>query len=442
MLTKEENALLTQTGPGTPMGALLRLSWQPVALSEELPSGAAPKALKILGEDLVLFRDDQGRVGLLGLHCSHRRADLSYGRVENDGLRCLYHGWLYDFQGRCLEQPAELPGGQFCEKVRHPAYPCREEGGLIFAYMGTGEPAPLCLYEPLVAGEEHRLTVKAELEANFLQALENHFDPSHPSFLHRMLRTPEWYAKMHTTSIKDSTGSSVRTSLEGDIEDVHPQLEVEYNEFGFWIFVVRTLKENQTFLRINNFILPNVNAVPAATAADGYTLTWRVPTDDNHHLHFSIHFRRSAPLDKEALRRWGANEVGADYRYKRRKENRYLQDREEMKTLTFTGMGTYVPVHDKWAVESQEPIMDRTQEHLGYSDKGVIAVRQALLRALKDLEAGIKPAHVAEEGPARRVPVPVVVSDIIPGSKDWRDHAGKRISEVQVLAMRAIRERG
>ena len=124
MLTREENDLLTCTGPGTTGGALLRRYWQPVALSEELPENEAPLPVRILSEDLVLFRDDQGRPGLLGLHCSHRRADLSYGRVENGGLRCLYHGWLYDIHGNCMEQPCEPAGKDFRNKVHHPAYPC------------------------------------------------------------------------------------------------------------------------------------------------------------------------------------------------------------------------------------------------------------------------------------------------------------------------------
>src|SRR6266536_4924844 len=131
MITAEENQLLTRTDPETPCGELLRRYWQPVALSEELPNGGAPLKVRILGEDLVLFRDDQDRPGLLGLHCSHRGADLSYGRCEAGGLRCLYHGWLYDIAGRCLEQPGEPAGSTFHERIRHPAYPCVELGGVI-----------------------------------------------------------------------------------------------------------------------------------------------------------------------------------------------------------------------------------------------------------------------------------------------------------------------
>src|SRR5438094_3138545 len=160
MLTTEENHLLTRTGPGTPCGELLRRYWQPVALAEELPPGGFPIPIEIMGEELVLFRDDQSRIGLLDLHCSHRAADLSYGRVEDGGLRCIYHGWLYDVHGRCLETPGEpmqigvgpqssnasdespLAAGPapFRERIRHPAYPCVEMGGVILTYMGPGIP--------------------------------------------------------------------------------------------------------------------------------------------------------------------------------------------------------------------------------------------------------------------------------------------------------------
>src|SRR5438094_38058 len=162
MLTREENDLLTRTGPGTPGGDLLRRYWQPVALSEELPPGGAPIPLRVLSEDLVLFRDEQGRLGLLGLHCSHRGADLSYGRLEDGGLRCLYHGWLYDVHGRCLEQPGEPAGSTFHERILQRAYPCVETGGLVLAYLGPGEPPLLprfaFLEAPLARCEGTRVT--------------------------------------------------------------------------------------------------------------------------------------------------------------------------------------------------------------------------------------------------------------------------------------------
>ena len=186
-LTREENELLTLTGSGTPCGEVLRRYWQPVALSEELPFGGPPIPVCILSEDLVLFRDESGRPGLLGLHCAHRGADLSYGRLENGGLRCIYHGWLYDIHGGCLEQPGEPSGSMFHERIRQRAYPCHEVADIIFAYMGPGEPPIFPDYPPLLAAAEYRVSKKRFAECNFLQSHEGNLDPEHLSFFHHGL---------------------------------------------------------------------------------------------------------------------------------------------------------------------------------------------------------------------------------------------------------------
>jgi phenylpropionate dioxygenase-like ring-hydroxylating dioxygenase large terminal subunit len=166
MMTQEENDLLTQTDRGTPMGELMRRYWQPVALSEELPANGAPIPAKIMGEELVLYRDDKGELGLMGIHCPHRGADLSYGRVEDGGLRCIYHGWLFDKGGRCLDQPWEPGGGEHRDQIRHTAYPCHEQAGAIFVYMGPGEPPLFPNYEFLTAPQGHTYAIKLFHEAN------------------------------------------------------------------------------------------------------------------------------------------------------------------------------------------------------------------------------------------------------------------------------------
>src|SRR6266568_6005282 len=246
MLTQEENDLLAHTGPGTPCGELMRRYWQPVALSEELPKDGAPLKVRIFGEDLVLFRDDQGRLGLLGLHCSHRRADLSYGRVENGGLRCLYHGWLYDIHGNCLEQPCEPAGRDFRNKVHHPAYPCREFGGLIFAYMGSGEAPFLPAYEALNAPPGHRLVTKIFHECNYFQANEGNLDPSHVSFLHRQSNVPENLKR----PVEGSDGKLPLALYEADVA---PHIDVEETDYGVRILSTRTTEKNRTFFRVTNF---------------------------------------------------------------------------------------------------------------------------------------------------------------------------------------------
>src|SRR5712692_2862660 len=172
MLTREESDTLTRVGPGTPMGELIRRYWQPAALSEELPPDGPPVPVRLLGEDLVLFRDQQGRPGLLGIHCSHRGADLSYGRLGDGGLRCIYHGWLYDIHGNCLEQPGEPAGSTFHQRIRHTAYPCHEAGGLILTYMGPGTAPLVPNYQFLHAPDELRSTTKYFQDCNFLQGNE------------------------------------------------------------------------------------------------------------------------------------------------------------------------------------------------------------------------------------------------------------------------------
>ena len=214
MLSREENELLTRTGPGTAAGDLLRAYWQPAALSEELPAGGAPVPLRLMSEDLVLFRDDAGRPGLLGLHCSHRGADLSYGRIEDGGLRCLYHGWLYDVDGDCLDQPGEPEGSTFNEKVHHLAYPCAEVGGIIYAYMGRGEPPPMPAFEFITAPVESRSNAKVLVECNYLQGAEGNFDPTHLSFLHQ------------------STTDDPESAQALNAEDRAPTIEAEEN--GVW----------------------------------------------------------------------------------------------------------------------------------------------------------------------------------------------------------------
>ena len=182
-MTKEENDLLTQTGPGTPCGQLMRCYWQPVVLSEELSGGTA-RNVRLLGEDLVLFRDDKERPGLLEIHCSHRGADLSYGRVEDGGLRCIYHGWLYDICGRVLDQPSEPGGGKDRHLITHLAYPCQEASGVVFAYMGKGQPPVFPKLEFLSVPENQVHVEKRFHECNYLQGNEGNIDFYHLSFLH------------------------------------------------------------------------------------------------------------------------------------------------------------------------------------------------------------------------------------------------------------------
>ena len=413
MMTKEENDLLTQTGRGTPGGELFRRYWQPVALSEELPSGAPPVSVKILGEELVLFRDDQGRAGLLGLHCSHRGTNLSYGRVEDGGLRCLYHGWLYDIEGRCLEQPGEPGGGEHRDAIRHPAYPCKETGGVIFTYMGPGKPPLLPNYDFLSASPDRLYVNKIFHDCNYLQANEGNIDPVHLSFLHRFLEQ------------REERYRGVRGAAESHYNlvarNIAPILDVELIDFGVRIYTVRGLEGDKAYLRVSYFILPNLSAFPGQTGGEGYSVNWHVPIDDDHHWKYTFVFSAGAPLDKKTVNR-ERSELTPDYRLVRNEANRFMQDRESMKTKTYAGMGSGFQAHDAFATASQGAIQDRTEEHLVSSDKAIVAARKLLEKAIRDVQEGREPPHVIREPSQNRFPHLLVLSDMISNSGDWKEY--------------------
>ena len=414
MISTEENNLLTQIGPETPCGGLLRRYWQPVALTEELPEGGAPVKVKILGEELVLFRDDQKRPGLLGLHCSHRGTDLSYGRVEDGGLRCLYHGWLYDVAGRCLEQPGEPLGGEHRNAIRHPAYTCKEVGGVIFAYMGPGVPPLLPNYDFLTAPEEYRTVVKIFHNCSYLQSNEGNIDPVHLSFLHQYLSE----AQVARQRIVKGGNATDNTLLANDIA---PTIEVEVTDFGLRIYTLRNAGPDKRYFRVTNFVMPNLSAFGGTTVGDGYAVHWHVPIDDTSHWKYIFAFSREKPLD-DFMRTRSRVELTADYRLTRNGTNRYQQDRESIKTKTFTGMGINFQAHDAFATESQGPVQDRTNEHVVSSDKAIVAARKLLLSAMQEVQEGKDPRHIIRDPKANRFSHLVVLSELVPAATDLKQY--------------------
>lgn len=375
MLTKEENDLLTQTGLGTPCGKLLRSYWQPIAASEELPPGGDPVPVQVMGEDLVLFRDDQERLGLISQYCSHRGTDLSYGRVENGGLRCLYHGWLFDIHGKCLDQPAQPEGKKFCDKVGLTSYPVQEKGGAIWCFMGEGEPPLIPDFEFLMAPEPNRLAFRVIQTCNWLQGLESVTDPVHTTYLHRR--------KVGTRSIRSGNDVALLRGIEP------PEISTENASYGTRIYALHNSPNGRKYLRVNNYVYPSGATPSTSTGEKGYQGRWYVPRDDYSHHCFEFFVRHAEPLNKEELRAFRAANVGPDNRHVRRPENRYLQDRAEMKRGdSFCGMGEYFPAQDAFAIETQGAIRDRTQEHLGSSDVVIAAVRRTLLKAIRQVQEG------------------------------------------------------
>jgi phenylpropionate dioxygenase-like ring-hydroxylating dioxygenase large terminal subunit len=429
MLSKANNELLTQTGPGTPCGRFLRSYWQPIAAAEEMPLGGAPLPLRIMSEDLVLFRNDEGQLGLIGQFCPHRGTDLSYGRVEDGGLRCLYHGWLYDIDGRCLEQPAEPPESRYKDEIRHLAYPLTERAGLIFAYMGKGEPPLLPSYEFLSAAPEHRFLHKTFIECNYLQAIEGDIDPAHMSYLHRSWRRPPW-ARKDSRTVPGSDRSAA-TFLR---EDRGPKLETERTDFGVRNYAIRDAGDGARFVRITNFIMPNkVSSIGSeGRVGEGYSIHWRVPVDDENHIRFDFIFNRVRPVVRESYVQEFATET-IENRYRRNKRNRYLQDRELMKTANFSGMGDHHGAQDAFATETPGPIHDRSREHLGTTDVCIVAARRQLLAGIAAVAAGRDPIHVIRDPAQDDMSHIVVVSEVVPPDADhkdlWKNRAQPRAAE-------------
>ena len=417
MITQEENNLLTRTGPGTPCGEMMRRYWQPVALSEELPSGSAPLRVRILGEDLLLFRDDQGRPGLIGLHCSHRGTDLSYGRIENGGLRCLYHGWLYDVCGRVLEQPGEPGGGAKRHEIKHRAHPCQESGGVIFTYMGPGQPPLIPNYEFLTVPEAQRHVTKAFYACNYLQGNEGNIDPVHLSFLHQHLSEGR-------PSLQRVVGGSGTTDNMLLGRDVAPTIEVELTDYGLRICTLRDAEAGARYLRITNFIMPNLAAFGGSTVGEGYAVHWHVPIDDNAHWKYIFMFNRQRAIAPE-LRERNRTDLSPGYRLSRNAFNRYQQDRASMATQSFTGMGFNFQAHDAFATESQGSIQDRTEENLVSSDKAIVAARKLIMNAIKDVQENRRPQHVITDSNANRFPHLMVISEVIDASVDWKAYVRK-----------------
>ena len=412
MTTQAENDLLTRTGPGTPGGKWMRQYWQPVAVADEVPLGGRPVPLRVLSENLVLFRDEAGQLGLIQRHCPHRGSDLSFGRIEDGGLRCLYHGWLYGVNGKCLEQPAEPPDSKFKDTIKAVAYPVREAGGLVFAYLGMGEPPVLPDYEPFRVGEEHRIARRFVINCNYLQALEGGYDPAHLSYLHRPLKRKD------NRPIPGSD-KSADNYYAGEIR---PTLDFERTDYGIRSFSIRPSGPDKKYVRITNFVFPDCVAIVGQEGriGVGFSMHWHVPIDDTHNMRFDLVFNRAQPIDKEKYRNRWKDDFGPNGEL-RALENRYFQDPALMQTSNFTGMGDSFPIHDAFACESMGPIQDRTQENLATTDRIIAQARRLILDSIKQVEQGELPLHVIRGNRSNDMSHVVVVSEVIANEIDHKE---------------------
>ncbi|MCZ6858675.1 MAG: aromatic ring-hydroxylating dioxygenase subunit alpha [Alphaproteobacteria bacterium] len=417
MLSAKQNELVTRTGPGTPAGDLLRRYWQPAALVEELPDNRPIVPVRMLGEELVLFRDESGKYGLLAKNCCHRGADLSFGRLEDGGLRCPFHGWLYGTDGACLEQPAEPEGSQFFKKVRQPAYPCEERNGIVFTYMGPGEPPAFPEFDCFLAPDAYTFAFKGHVECNWLQALEVGIDPSHASYLHRFFEDED-PAENYGRQFRDMAGDTQMPVTKVLRESSRPRIEVEETDYGLRLISMRDLGPAQTHVRVTNLAFPNAFVIPMSQEI--VITQWHVPVDDVNNFWFAIFTSFSAPVDKAIMREQRLQRCTLPgYKPKANKSNDYGFDPEEQTSLTYTGMGMDINVHDQWAVESLGPIQDRTIEHLGAADKAITAYRRMLIKAIDTVAKGKAPPKSVESANGQGLRGPVAIDAVAP-PESWQ----------------------
>jgi phthalate 4,5-dioxygenase len=419
MLSREQNDLITRTGRGTPAGDLMRRYSQPAALVDELAGNRPVKPVRLFGEDLVIFKDEHGRYGLIGRHCPHRGTDLAFGRLEDGGLRCPLHGWLFDTHGKCLETPAEPPESNLCANVKHIAYPVVEKSGILFAYLGPGEPPAFPEFDCFVAPSSHTFAFKGLIECNWLQSLEVGVDPVHTSFLHRFFQDDDpsqSYGKVFRDVTRDSDMPMSRIMR----EFTRPRIDVEPTEFGFRVVTLREISDKSTHVRVTNLIFPNAFVIPMSREM---TITqWHVPVDDEKHYWYAIFTSFGEPVNKDEMRRQRlALYQLPDYVPNRNRRNDYGFDPHEQEHETFTGMGADINVHDQWACESMGAIQDRTQEHLGTSDKAIVAYRRLLRSALEQAGKGERPIMVLDKASAAHVTGPAAVDGIGP-TDDWQSY--------------------
>ncbi len=395
MLSKKQNDLITRTSPGTPMGKLIRRYWIPALLSEEIPSPDCPPVpVAILGEELVAFRDSKGRIGLIDDHCAHRGTALSYGRNEEGGLACIYHGWKFDVEGNVVDTPNEPAGSDFKKKIRHTAYPTTEVAGIVFTYMGPKDKMPLFPnYEWAQLPQSHTYVTKCLMDCNYLQGLEGELDSAHVSFVHREL------------------AADAQALFKADTA---PKYNVEETDFGMRLVALRKADEDKTYVRVSSFVMPVSCWVPArATETHIY-----VPADDTHSWRYDLGFLRDRPVRDDDVHR--RKDIRPDYLRIRNKENRYLQDREAQKNVNYTGMGESFLIHDACATETMGSIYDRRKEHLGVSDQALIAVRKLLLKAVKTLQDGKEPPHIVKNPDKNRFSHVDSLAEVIPANIHWR----------------------
>lgn len=416
MITPEENELLCRVEGAAPMGQLMRRHWTPVCLIEEVsePDGAPVKA-RVFGEDLVVFRDSDGSVGVLDEKCPHRRVSLVYGRNEEGGLRCLYHGWKMDVAGNVLEMVSEPAASGFADKVKHKAYPVKEWGGFVWGWFGPQESVPEFVPPPWAPTEDTRVSIaKVLLPCNWAQILEGAIDSAHSSSLHSSDMVPARVA-----GAKATDKAWLRPST-----DKAPRMQVQRAGYGFRYAAIRRPIQNAAthdYVRSTVFVAPASALIPPNNLYNVANVN--VPMDDTSTAFYFLAWGHSSQTpETETWRKFLGQTVGIDldssYRPLRNEENRFWQDRQAMKAGNFTGIKGF-PNQDVAMWVTMGPIADRTNDRLGASDMAVVEFRKQMLDAVRAFQRGEPAIGTSDLSIPNHV---CAFQAVVPKTTDWREY--------------------
>ena len=391
MLSATDNAYLNSSEPDTPMGNYLRCHWHPVALSEEVANpDCAPIRLKVMGEDLLLFRDSKGNTGLIEPFCAHRGADLFFGRNEECGIRCIYHGWKYDIHGNCIDMPNVPKDAAYHGKIKIKAYPTQEFADMVWAYMGPPDIQPFEVPQ-LEAGlvpPSHRYVTKRLVECNWTHSMEGALDTAHFSFLH-----------MPAPAFRKDDSSNIaadESRIRWLRNDPAPRFKIIDHEVGFLIGGARNADPGDHYWRLTQYMLPTHSITPSAMPNETYYGYSWVPIDDHSCWMYVYAWHPDQAISDEERKKYIKGgygqfaELGPGYVPLRNRSNSYLMSREEQKNISFTGIRG-IAEQDQMAQESQGYMIDRTKENLSPTDVGIIRFRKLLLQEAKAFAAGKKP---------------------------------------------------
>jgi phenylpropionate dioxygenase-like ring-hydroxylating dioxygenase large terminal subunit len=391
MLSATDNAYLNSSEPDTPMGNYLRCHWHPVALSEEVAKpDCAPIRLKVMGEDLLLFRDSKGKTGLIEPFCAHRGADLFFGRNEECGIRCIYHGWKYDIHGNCIDMPNVPKDAAYHGKIKIKAYPTQEFADMVWAYMGPPDIQPFEVPQ-LEAGlvpPSHRYVTKRLVECNWTHSMEGALDTAHFSFLH-----------MPAPAFRKDDSSNIaadESRIRWLRNDPAPRFKIIDHEVGFLIGGARNADPGDHYWRLTQYMLPTHSITPSAMPNETYYGYSWVPIDDYSCWMYVYAWHPDQAISDEERKKYIKGgygqfaELGPGYVPLRNRSNSYLMSREEQKNISFTGIRG-IAEQDQMAQESQGYMIDRTKENLSPTDVGIIRFRKLLLQEAKAFAAGKNP---------------------------------------------------